>query len=177
MKPDLGPLHRIILSWNYDHDSLEPPVLGDRPSYISIMDQFASNEEYQRIFEPLLTLECWSQLIKSKEETTPEKLTCKINSRQYIDDWLDLDVSVTDRPPERWWLAETDILLLRKLGGQNSILAKVQSSSMTGFQGIQATLRSFFNPKAPDPGLYVNTQWCLVKVFRSVPTLHLISLH
>lgn len=176
MKPDLRPLHRIILSWNYDHDGPEPPTLGDRPSYVPIMDQFQSDQEYQRTFEPLLTLECWSQLIKSKEEALPETLTCRITSRQYMDDWLDLDVSVTHRPPDRWRLAETDIVLLRQLGGQNSILAKVQSSSSNSFQ-IQATLRCLVNFNAADPGLSINTQWRLTKVFRLVPRLHSRSLH
>lgn len=176
MKPDLRPLHRIILSWNYDHDGLEPPVFGDCPSYVPIMDRFSSDQEYQRIFEPLLTLECWNQLIKSKEEGAPETVTCNINSRQYIDEWLDLDVSVIDGFLERWWLVDTDILLLRKLGGRTSILAKVQSSSITAFQTTQARLRSLPNPKAPDPGLHVNTQWRLTKVFRSVPSLYLITL-
>jgi ATP-dependent RNA/DNA helicase, senataxin len=171
MKPDLRPLHRIILSWNYDHDGLEPPVLGGGPPYVPVKDQFTSDREYQEIFEPLLTLECWNQLIKSKEEVVPETHTCRINSRQYIDDWLELDVSVVGRPPERWWLAETDIVLLRKFGGQDSILAKVHSSARMWAE-IQVTLRILITAKAVDPGLYVSTQWRLTKVFRYVSTLY-----
>lgn len=176
MKPDLRPLHRIILSWNYDHNGAEPPNSEGQPSYLPVKDRFESDHEYQRTFEPLLILECWNQLIKSKEEAVPEIVTCNVTSRQYIDDWLDLDVSLANRPPDRWWLAETDIVLLRQLGGQNSVLAKVQSSSTTLFH-VQATLRCLVNFKTPDPGLYINTQWRLTKVFRSVSPFHPSSLH
>jgi ATP-dependent RNA/DNA helicase, senataxin len=171
MKPDLQPLHHAILSWNYDHEGPEPQMLGDRSSYMTVMDQFESDQEYQRTFEPLLILECWSQLIKSKEEAVPETLTCKVTSRQYMDKWLDLDVSVTDRPPDRWRLAETDIVLLRESGSKNSTLAKVQSSNSNPFQ-IQATLRCLVNFNAADPGLSINTQLRLTKVFRSVLPLY-----
>ena len=176
MKPDLRPLHRTILSWNYDHDGPEPPAVGGRPIYAPILDQFETDRDYQSIFEPLLILECWNQLIKSKEEAIHQALMCKINSRQYIDDWLDLDVSVTDRPPDRWRLAETDIVLLRQSNGQKSVLAKVQSSRRMSLE-IQATLRCLVNGNSADPGLLINTQWSLTRVYRLVRLAFNCSCH
>ncbi|KAF8516825.1 SEN1 N terminal-domain-containing protein [Hysterangium stoloniferum] len=168
MKPDLRPLHRIILSWNYDHDGPEPPTSGNHPIYNSVPDDFESDETYQNIFEPLLTLECWTQLIKSKEETT-EMLICTIHSRQYIDEWLELDVSMTERIPDKWRLAETDIVLLRRTAGQTCILTKVQGSNRRGME-IQATLRCLASIDHVDVGLHINTRWKLTRVF-SISTI------
>jgi senataxin len=166
MRPDLRPLHRIILSWNYDHDGPEPPTPGNRFGYHLVPDHFESNQTYQNIFEPLLTLECWNQLVKSKEEAS-QTLSCTIHSRQYIDEWLELDISIIERIPEKWRLAETDIVLLRSSVGQASILSKVQGSNRSGME-IQATLRCLASVDRIDVGLHINTKWRLTRVFRLV---------
>jgi len=176
LKPDLRPLHRIILSWDYDHNQVEPP--GNQSSYRSIPDVFNSEEEYYRIFEPLLALECWSQLVKSKEEATSEILVGKINSRQYIDEWVDVDISVSDRIPDKWRLSEMDIVLLRSIVDRSSVLGKVQAFRRIGTE-IEATVRYLPKGITSDAGINIGTQWQLSKVFRYVIlfTLHISFVH
>lgn len=164
MKPDLKPLYRLILDWNYDHDGSEPPGSGKRISYTTIPDSFPSGEKYQNTFEPLLGLECWNQLIKSKQEVI-ESVTARINSRQYIDDFLELEIFIAERTPDKWRLSEVDIVLLRNPAKDKSILSKVQAFRWIGAE-IQATLHCRTDANGVDPGLHVNTQWKLSKVFR-----------
>lgn len=165
LKPDFRPLYRTILSWNYDHDGPEPPFSGEKSEYSMIPDSFNSKDEYHRIFEPLLVLECWNQLIKSKEDTPPEVLIGRINSRQYIDEWIDFDVTIVDRIPDKWRISEMDIVLLRSSTGQCSTLAKVQSSRRTGME-VEVTLRCLPTLTGKDPGLHINSRWRISKVFR-----------
>ncbi|KAI5122782.1 hypothetical protein M0805_000126 [Coniferiporia weirii] len=171
LKPDITPLHRTILSWNYDHDGPEPPTAGEKPRLVRVPDHFRDHQEYLRIFEPLLKLECWSQIVKSKEETAPEVYECKIVSRQFVDDWLDLDTLVT-RPAKNDWRVtpDIDIVLLRHSTEKKSIMAKVSLFRNT-FLGIQVGLRCCTKAFANDPGLIINSMWRLSSVF-SLSTLH-----
>ncbi|KAF8895534.1 SEN1 N terminal-domain-containing protein [Infundibulicybe gibba] len=167
MKPDISALHKSLLSWDYDHTEPIPP--GNKPIFVHVPDRFADYETYRRIFEPLLLLECWSQILQSKEEQH-DTFDCKIVSRQFSDAWLDLDVTINGNVQKEWYLSETDVVLLRHLDGKKSLLAKTQSyRSMP--HTIQASLRCFIQGKTTDPGLQINTSWHLSKVF-SLSTLH-----
>jgi senataxin len=122
-----------------------------------------------RVFEPLILMEAWSQLAKSKEDDIPSHI-CSIVNRQFIDDWLDCDMRFSEEVPPAWYLAETDVVLLRQLNGSKAILAKVQSYKRT-LRGIQTTLRcniSSEEMKTFDLLLAIHSQWHLRKVWRYV---------
>ena len=165
LKPDLTPLHRMILSWNFDHAGDEPPLLpNDHPPFLRpVPDSFQTHEDYRAIMEPLLKLETWSQVVKAKEDR-PEITMWEVSNKQYVDEWVDLDITVVDPLPRQWYLAETDIILLRQYDGKDKcILAKVQSFKQNP-AGVLACIRCWTG--APDPGLAVRTKWKLSKVFR-----------
>ena len=166
LKPDISGLHRALLAWDYDHVGPEPPMLGEKHKLAHVPDKFSDHTVYRSIFEPLLLMECWSQIVQSKDENQ-EVCDCMITSRQFIDDWLDLDISISEPVPKDWYLSETDIVLLRHLDGKSCILAKVRSYQATP-RGIQAGLRSLVNLNKGDLGLYINSSWRLNKVFRYV---------
>jgi senataxin len=170
LKPDISGLHRALLSWDFDHIGPEPPISGEELKLVNVPDKFSDHTLYRSVFEPLLLLECWSQIVQSKDEKQ-EICDCKITSRQFIDDWLDLDVSISEPVPKDWYLAETDVVLLRHLDGKGSILAKVRSYQAMPY-GIQGSLRSLVNHSKGDPGLYINSSWRLSKVFRYVTDLN-----
>ena len=169
LKPDISALHRALLSWDYDHTGPEPPTKGDKQRLVRVPDNFSDHSLYRAVFEPLLLLECWSQIIQSKDEKQ-DICECKISSRQFIDDWVDLDVSISEPVPKEWYLADTDIILLRRPDSKSSTLAKVRNYKAMP-SGIQATLRARIDRNKPDPGLIINSSWRLSKVFRYV--LHL----
>lgn len=162
LKPNLSGLHKALLSWDYNHDGSEPP--GDKVQRIRVPDKFVDYDEYRRVFEPLLLLECWSQIVQSKEEV-PESYECKISSRQFSNEWLDLDVTFPGNLNKGWYLAETDVVLMRHLDGKKCILAKTQSYRHSP-QTIQGSIRCSIHAGNTDIGLEIGTTWRLSKAFR-----------
>ena len=161
LKPDISGFHRVLLSWNYDHEGQQPPFVDQKYRYMHIVDRFSDFDQYGKIFQPLLMMECWAQIVKSKDEPA-DSYTCTISNRQFVDDWIDVDLSITDHSNE-WFLAETDVVLLRELGGRKSVLGKAQTYRTSQFGGCTATVRCV---SRCDPGLASGTKWNISKVFR-----------
>ena len=161
LKPDISGFHRILLSWNYDYEGQEPPFIGQKPRYMHVVDRFSGFEQYGKVFEPLLMMECWAQIVKSKDE--PQSFyPCTVSGKQYVNDWVDVDLGITDQPRE-WTLAETDVVLLREFGGKKSVLCKAQVYKFSQFGGCTATVRCVARC---DPGLANGSKWSISKVFR-----------
>ena len=161
LKPDISGFHRVLLSWKYDHEGAEPPFVGEKARYMHIVDRFSDFDQYGKIFQPLLMMECWAQIVKSKDEP-PDSYTSTVSNRQYVDDWIDVDLSIADQPKE-WTLADTDVVLLREMGGGKSVLGKAQAYKVSQFGGCSVTVRCV---SRCDPGLMSGTKWSISKVFR-----------
>ncbi|CAE6419630.1 unnamed protein product [Rhizoctonia solani] len=130
LKPNLEGLHEQILRWSIDHDGPQPLSIGGLvPKPTRVVPKFNSKKQYLDVFHPLLINECWSQILQSKEEGLKDPITCLIMTRSYVDNFTDLAFNIIEAMPERWYLAETDIVLLRSMEGDRSILAKI-----TGFK-------------------------------------------
>ena len=173
LKPDITGLHRMILSWDYNHKGPEPPYKGRRPQFLRVPDLFMNHGEYSKIFEPLLMLECWAQLIKSKEEPTLEVYDCTITSRQFVDDWLDLELLLVEGPKKDVRLTpEIDIILLKQAAGDKCIMGKVLAFKNTSHLGLHLSVRCSVRSHESDPGLSMNSRWRLSLVFRSVLNSH-----
>ena len=165
LQPDVTPLHRQILAWNFNHTGEAPPLA--RPVQLSrIPQEFESHDQYLKIFEPLLLHECWSQLQRAKEESDVS-VDCQIKAKCFSDPWVDLDMSITELPPKWYLIPEVDVVLLRHLGDeQKSVLAKVQSwghSQKGPTKQWAATLRIL---ASRDPGLQHGMTWKATKVLR-----------
>ncbi|KAF8635838.1 hypothetical protein AX15_000034 [Amanita polypyramis BW_CC] len=168
MKPNLNGLHRALLSWNYNHNGPMPP--GEKVNVSFVPDVFKEYGDYRKAFEPLLLMECWAQICQAKDERQ-EAYSVKIASRANIDDWVDLDVLISESVKKDWYLAETDVVLLRHPTTQKCIMAKTQSyRSGTQILGPHATLRCIAKVDG-DPGLQISSTWLLSKVF-SLSTIH-----
>ena len=178
MKPDISGLHRTILSWAYDHSGPDPPSTDSKAPLVRVPDRFSNYSHFQSIFEPLLFLECWAQILQSKEEPM-EMFESKIMSRQYVDDFVDYDLAILGPLKKGWWLSETDIILFRQAGGKQSVMGKVlnfkvnmfgqQHASQNGAAGsqhaIQVSARCHFGTRG-DFGLQIGTTVQIGKVLR-----------
>lgn len=161
MKPNLSGLHKALLSWNYNHDGPMPP--GEKLDVSYVPDTFKDYNDYYRVFGPLLLIECWAQICQAKDEQQ-EVYNVKIGGRGFVDDWLDIEVAFVGDLKREWYLAETDVVLLRNPSNQKCMMAKTQSYKR-GPQGAQATLRCVIKTDG-DPGPQVATVWFLSKIFR-----------
>ena len=178
MKPDISGLHRTILSWAYDHSGPDPPSTGSKVPLVRVPDHFSNYRHFQSIFEPLLFLECWAQILQSKEEAM-DMFECKIVSRQFVDDFMDFELAIIEPLKKGWWLSDTDIICLRQPEGKKSVMGKVlnykanmfvqqhaSQSTTTGSQhAIQVSVRCHFG-KGGDSGLQIGTTARIGKVLR-----------
>ncbi|KAL5501492.1 hypothetical protein ACEPAH_8752 [Sanghuangporus vaninii] len=170
LKPDISSLHFAILSWNYDHDGPTPPMQLSALSHVP--DTFRNHDEYLRIFRPLLMLEAWAQIVKSKEEPPNEILQVEIVSRSLQYPWLDLDtlLKAESSSPDLRLTPETDIVLLRHISEKRCIMAKV-TNFRRGNYGWEISLRCCTKALSEDPGLSLGSKWNAQLIF-SLATLH-----
>ena len=175
MKPDISGLHRTILSWAYDHSGPVPPSTDSKALPARVPDRFLNYNHFQSVFEPLLFLECWAQILQSKEEPM-EMFESKITSRQFVDDFVDYDLAILGPLRKGWWLSETDIILFRQVGGKQSVMAKVlnfksgqhhgsQNNAAGPQHAIQVSARCHFGTRG-DFGLQIGTTVQIGKVLR-----------
>lgn len=175
LKPNLEGLHEQILRWSIDHDGPQPlSIGGTNPKLNRVLPKFPSKKEYFDIFHPLLVNECWNQVLHAKEEGPKESVTCMIMTRSYVDNFTEIAFNIVEKMPERWFLAETDIVLLRSAEGDRSILAKI-TSFKRGHMANQIASGSMRLSAPVEQIVTVQTQerWQLSKIYRYV--FHLAS--
>lgn len=165
LKPDMSGLHRTLLSWDYDFNGPSPP--GQSFKLERVPPTFSDPDHFRRVFEPMFLLECWTQLGESKEGPL-ETYDVRLANRQFVDDWLDIDISFVGSVDKDWSLSDTDVVLLRQPQGKKGVLAKVQNYKGSAL-GIQATVRCC--SRGSDPGLQPGSVWSLGKVLRLVSAI------
>ncbi|KAJ7095873.1 SEN1 N terminal-domain-containing protein [Mycena belliarum] len=158
LKPDVSGLYKMILSWKYLHDGAQPPGPPLTLTHVPA-DRFADYPHYRQVFEPLLLLECWAQITQSKEEAK-DSYRFKINARQFIDDWVDLDMTFNGSVRKEWRLTESDVVLLQH--EESCILGKVEAYKTPMNRAIETKIRCVARL---DPGLSLDTEWQITPVF------------
>ncbi|KAF4549892.1 Helicase SEN1-like protein [Elsinoe fawcettii] len=110
LAPDLGPLHKIILSWDFFHVGDYPPGSEDW-QFKKVSNAFRHAQEYRDTFQPLLTLEAWQAIVRSREEDTPRPYQIKIGSRSSVDAFVEISTSISHAELREAQLSEGDIIL------------------------------------------------------------------
>jgi len=117
LAPDLAPLHKDLLAWEYFHDGPFPPGSTAR-DYAAVVNSFRDAYEYQHTFKRLLTLEAWSGFVKEKEENTSQPFEVKILNRSSVDSFVEVSTSMSltrsDRKDGRMEIGDGDLVLLSK---------------------------------------------------------------
>jgi hypothetical protein len=96
VKPSLRGLHKTILSWDVTVEGDVPPG-ASMSMYKRVPQSFSDIDDYTGVFEPLLLLEVWMQLLRAKEEATESDVidNCMIESRCNIDEFVDVTIQMT----------------------------------------------------------------------------------
>ncbi|WWD16760.1 hypothetical protein CI109_101192 [Kwoniella shandongensis] len=129
LKPDLNPLYRYVLSWNPDHTG---PLAPHSPKYAaelsnmrSVPTTFESSKQYEQVMLPLYLQELWAQCGKEPTNLNGPAVSVEVSSRQYEDDFVEMDLSVTG--PMEFFVNDSDVVILRQPGNPNALFAKVQA--------------------------------------------------
>lgn len=111
LAPDLSPLHKVILSWDYFHNGDFPP--NSAPDiYSRVPKTFRTAVDYRSTFEPLLTLEAWQGFVKNREENGLKPYDIKIVSRASVDAFQEVSSTMTHAENRELFISEGDIVLL-----------------------------------------------------------------
>jgi len=113
LAPDLQPLHKVMLKWDFFHDGDYPPGANEH-IFRGVANSFTDPVSYQETFEPLLTLEAWQGLLRAKEENTSKAYEIKIANRSNVDHFIEFSSIVGHAENRELQLHEGDIVLLSK---------------------------------------------------------------
>lgn len=109
--PDLGALHRTILSWDYFAETDVPPNSATK-DYSAVQKVFNTALAYQSSFEPLLILEAWQSLRSAKEDGNFKPFELKIVNRLSVDQFVEVGTSMSLAEGKELGLGEADVVLL-----------------------------------------------------------------
>jgi len=112
LAPDLSPLHKIILGWDYFHNGDFPPRSKD--NYAAVPNSFRTPNDYQATFRPLLTLEAWQGFVKAREENQAKPYEIRITMRSTVDAFMEVGSTMTHAENRDILVSEGDIVLLSK---------------------------------------------------------------
>ncbi|ODV91135.1 hypothetical protein CANCADRAFT_12256, partial [Tortispora caseinolytica NRRL Y-17796] len=108
---DLRPLLRDILVWNY-HDESEYPNGISANNLKPLPTEYSSVLSYQEYMGPLLILEAWQGLQRSKQELAERPFRASITNRATVDDFIDVTLTVDLDTYSNLFLNDGDLVLL-----------------------------------------------------------------
>ncbi|KAF2479592.1 SEN1 N terminal-domain-containing protein [Neohortaea acidophila] len=114
LAPDLTPLHRIILGWDFFHEGDYPPGSKEH-QFRGVSNSFTDPITYRDTFQPLLTLEAWQGMVKAREETVAKPYEVKIQNRTNVDSFIELSSLIGHQENREVQIQEGDIILLSKV--------------------------------------------------------------
>jgi senataxin len=113
LAPDLTPLHRTILGWDYYHEGVYPPKTS-QGNYAGVVDTFHTPNDYQNTFGGLLRLEAWQGFVKAREELASKSYEIRITQRSTVDAFMEVGTTMTQIENKDIQAMEGDIVLLSK---------------------------------------------------------------
>ena len=113
LAPDLSPLHRTILSWEFFHKGDFPPGSKSQ-DYTLVSNTFRTPVDYHNTFEPLLVLEAWQGFLKSKEEGSMKSFEIKVANRLSVDSFVEISNTMPHADCKEVGISEADVVLISK---------------------------------------------------------------
>lgn len=136
LQVDLDPLYKQVLSWDYHSTSNYPKKLfkgvpgternttdDNDDKYTPVPSSFKTVADYNKVFEPLLMLECWQGIVKNKEESTEAPFKIVVASKTLVGNGsYEIRVSVPTSVVQQAKIGDTDLLLLSYFNEPGSLL-------------------------------------------------------
>ncbi|KAF2149475.1 hypothetical protein K461DRAFT_315487 [Myriangium duriaei CBS 260.36] len=110
LQPDLTPLYKIMLGWDYFHTGDYPPK-SESWQFSRVSNTFRHVQEYRDCFQSLVVLEAWQGLVKSREEESFKPYEIKIGNRSSVDSFVELSTVISSGDLREIQIAEGDIIL------------------------------------------------------------------
>ena len=178
LTPDLSPLYRRILTWDFFHDQDFPPGSSAK-DYMMVANTFRNVGEYKSTFEPLLMLECWNQFRKAKEENNFTVFSLELATRMNADNFVELHMTMdqVDFVAQKVSVMESDVLLV-STAANNPLLSSSEPSCLARVVGItkkrnvvEMSVRCLPSPSML-PALKVKAKYRVAKILSYVNPLN-----
>ena len=167
LMPDLTSLHKTILGWEFFHEGDFPPE-SSRQDYSFVSNTFRTPNDYESVFQPLLTLEAWQGFQQSKDDGNFKTFELKVASRMNVDAFVELSTTMPMAEAKDVGLGEADIVLISK--GKSPARDRNQSHCV-------ARVRKITRKKATMDVIYkVNTGNALISAMVPNATLHAVKV-
>ncbi|CUS13858.1 unnamed protein product [Tuber aestivum] len=174
--PDLSPLYKQVLKWEFFHDDPFPPGLS-AANYNKVASSFSSYPAYKKTFEPLLLLEAWQALQQAKEESAQGPLKLNLVTRMSADNFVELEITIDGMSDRNKWL-ESDLVLVsvskQPLASKDSphCLARVHSlrKKFAGANITEVQLRCDPSPQMMQENMRNGSTLYASKIMGFVPT-------
>ncbi|KAL0092760.1 hypothetical protein J3Q64DRAFT_1633897, partial [Phycomyces blakesleeanus] len=95
ISPNIDRMFKMILSWDPTWQQETPPNMPSH-MYHRVKNSYTSFDDYVAVFEPLLLLEAWAQLIRSREALSESDVIDRwvLDSRCHVNDFVDVTFAV-----------------------------------------------------------------------------------
>lgn len=150
LHPDPNPLFREVLAWT---PSTQPTFA--KADYIPTV--FPNADRYDNVMLPLFLRELWAQSENQKEEFPP--VAVEVTTRAYEADWIEIQLSIVGKWPEKMYLNDSDIVILSQ-PDSNPIYAKIQHVKRS-FK--EANVKVRIVGAMDQPGLLSRSKWFMQK--------------
>ncbi|PWW78380.1 hypothetical protein C7212DRAFT_351169 [Tuber magnatum] len=174
--PDLSPLYKQVLKWEFFHEDAFPPGLS-AANYNRVASSFGSYAAYKKTFEPLLLLEAWQALQQAKEESLQSPLKLNLVTRMSADNFVELETTIDGMNEHNKWL-ESDLVLVsvskQPLASKDSphCLARVHSlrKKFSGANTTEVQLRCDPSPQMMQENMRNGSTLYASRIMGFVPT-------
>ena len=114
VNPDMSPLHKTILGWNFFSEGDFPPN-SEKSDYSLVRNSFNDPREYQQVFQQLHALEAWQGIQKEKEELTDARVfEVKIGTRIAVDAFVEIQCTMDQVKFKESNLSPGDLVLISR---------------------------------------------------------------
>ncbi|KAI8373222.1 uncharacterized protein BYT42DRAFT_579639 [Radiomyces spectabilis] len=162
--PDIDRMYKTLLSWDITDEGDMPPNVQES-MYTHVKDRYTSFRDYVTVFEPLLLLEAWMQIVRAKEALTDSDVIDRVllESRCHVNDFVDVTFAV--QPGVSSSMMPDDLMCIANHFGPEFFGAKGTASAVertSGWKGraflgkvtnvvqkknmAMVTLRCYFTP-------------------------------
>ncbi|ONH68944.1 Helicase SEN1 [Cyberlindnera fabianii] len=107
---DLKPLYNTILKWSFERDSEYPDP--NMTTLKEVPDKFETAEDYQKVYEPLLLVECWQAICSARQREEFKPINISIGSKSSVNDFFDVFFSMSKKEVATKGFTESDLVVL-----------------------------------------------------------------
>lgn len=189
LTPDLSPLHKDILSWDFFADTETPPS-SSRTDYTLVSNTFKTAQEYVRTFEPLLVLEAWQSFRSAREDGNFKPFEIKVASSLIVDNFFEVNTVIPVTEQKELGLSVSDVVLLSQSKRPNEAkaephcLARIKEVSrkkgevqiVYRVNAANNPLRSYLNDKATVYGVQIQSLTPLEREYSALMALEYYDL-